>query len=142
MGDRRFTSFQTTEDKTNRLLHEIEEAYGWPKQRRNQSYAALRAVLHALRDRLSVEEAAQLGAQLPMLVRGIYYAEWDPSKVPMKLNREEFLRRIRDEFPYEIEGDVEQLERKVLRALRRYITDGEWKDIKAVMPKELATVLP
>jgi uncharacterized protein (DUF2267 family) len=142
MGNRGFTSFQTTEDKTNRLLHEIEEAYGWPKERRNQSYAALRAVLHALRDRLSVEEAAQLGAQLPMLVRGIYYAEWDPSKVPMKLNREEFLRRIRDEFPYEIEGDVEQLERKVLRALRRYITDGEWNDIKAVMPKELATVLP
>jgi uncharacterized protein (DUF2267 family) len=142
MGDRGFTSFRTTEDKTNRLLHEIEEAYGWPKERRNQSYAALRAVLHALRDRLSVEEAAQLGAQLPMLVRGIYYAGWDPSKVPMKLNREEFLRRIRDEFPYEIEGDVEQLERKVLRALRRYITDGEWNDIKAVMPKELATVLP
>jgi uncharacterized protein (DUF2267 family) len=142
MGNRGFTSFQTTEDKTNRLLHEIEEAYGWPKERRNQSYAALRAVLHALRDRLSVEEAAQLGAQLPMLVRGIYYAEWDPSKVPMKLNREEFLRRIRDEFPYEIEGDVEQLERKVLRALRRYITDGEWNDTKAVMPKELATVLP
>jgi uncharacterized protein (DUF2267 family) len=142
MGDRGFTSFRTTEDKTNRLLHEIEEAYGWPKERRNQSYAALRAVLHALRDRLSVEEAAQLGAQLPMLVRGIYYAGWDPSKVPMKLNREEFLRRIRDEFPYEIEGDIEQLERTVLQALRRYITDGEWNDIKAVMPKELATVLP
>ena len=46
------------------------------------------------------------------------------------------------EHPASIEGDVEQLERKVLRALRRYITDGEWNDIKAVMPKELATVLP
>jgi uncharacterized protein (DUF2267 family) len=56
------------------------EAYGWPKERRNQSYAALGAVLHALRDRLTVEETAQLGAQLPMLVRGIFYAEWDPVK--------------------------------------------------------------
>jgi uncharacterized protein (DUF2267 family) len=142
MGDKGFTSFKTTEDKTNRLLHQIEEAYGWPKERRNQSYAALRAVLHALRDRLPVEEAAQLGAQLPMLVRGIYYAEWDPSKVPMKLNREQFLQRIRAEFPYEIEGDVERLERTVLQALRSYITDGEWDDIKALMPKQLASALP
>jgi len=30
----------------------------------------MRATLHALRDRLTVEEVAQLGAQLPMLVRG------------------------------------------------------------------------
>lgn len=58
MGDKGFTSFKTTEDKTNRLLHQIEEAYGWPKERRNQSYAALRAVLHAVRDRLTVEETA------------------------------------------------------------------------------------
>jgi uncharacterized protein (DUF2267 family) len=66
-----------------------------------------------------------------MLVRGVYYAKWDPSKVPMKLNREEFLQRIRREFPYEVEGDIEQLERTVLQALRRYITNGEWDDIKA-----------
>jgi uncharacterized protein (DUF2267 family) len=33
-----------------------------------------------VRDRLTVEETAQMGAQLPMLVRGIYYAERDPKK--------------------------------------------------------------
>ena len=142
MGNTGFDSFKTTEDKTNRVLREIEETYGWPKERRNQSYAALRAVLHALRDRLSVEETAQLGAQLPMLIRGIYYAEWKPSRVPQRLNREEFLQRIRQQFPYEIEGGIENLERTVLRALRRYITDGEWDDIKATLPKDLATALP
>jgi uncharacterized protein (DUF2267 family) len=142
MGDTGFSSFKTTEDKTNRVLRDIEEAYGWPKERRNQSYAALRAVLHAVRDRLTVEETAQLGAQLPMLVRGIYYAEWDPSKVPMKQNREEFMQRIREQFPYQIEGGIEKLERTVLQALRRYITDGEWDDIKSVMPKDLAAALP
>jgi uncharacterized protein (DUF2267 family) len=124
------------------VLREIEEAYGWPKERRNQSYAALRAVLHAVRDRLTVEETAQLGAQLPMLVRGIFYAEWDPSKVPMKQNREDFMQRIREQFPYQIEGGIEQLERTVLQALRRHITDGEWGDIKSAMPKDLAAALP
>jgi uncharacterized protein (DUF2267 family) len=142
MGATGFSSFKTTEDKTNRVLREIEEAYGWPKERRNQSYAALRAVLHAVRDRLTVEETAQLGAQLPMLVRGIFYAEWDPSKVPMKQNREDFMQRIREQFPYQIEGGIEQLERTVLQALRRHITDGEWGDIKSAMPKDLAAALP
>ena len=46
------------------------------------------------------------------------------------------------EFPYEIDGGTEQLERTVLQALRRHITDGEWDDIKSLMPKDLATVLP
>ncbi len=142
LRDNGSSSFKTTEDKTNRLLREIEEAYGWPKERRNQSYAALRAVLHAVRDRLTVEETAQLGAQLPMLVRGIFYAEWDPSRVPLKQNREEFLQQIREKFPYRIDGDIEQLERTVLQALRRHITDGEWDDVKSLMPKDLVATLP
>jgi uncharacterized protein (DUF2267 family) len=142
MSDTSFSSFKTTEDKTNRILREIEQTYGWPKERRNQSYAALRAVLHVLRDRLPVNEAAQLGSQLPMLVRGIYYTGWDPSKVPMKMNRDEFMQRVRETLPYEINGDADQLVNVVLQALSHYITDGEWDDVKSVMPKELANALP
>jgi uncharacterized protein (DUF2267 family) len=78
MSDTGFAPFSTTVDKTNKILHEIEDALGWPRKRRNQSYAALCGVLHAVRDRLTVEKAAQFGAQLPMLVRGIYYEGWDP----------------------------------------------------------------
>jgi uncharacterized protein (DUF2267 family) len=142
MSETGFSTFQTTEEKTNRILREIEEAYGWPEERRNQSYAALRAVLHALRDRLPVDEAAQLGAQLPMLVRGIYYTGRDPSKVPMRMSPDDFVQRIRAGFPYEIDGDVEQLVHTVLQALRHYITDGEWDDVKSVMPNELASAMP
>jgi len=142
MVDTGFASFSTTVDKTNRLLREIEEAYGWPKERRNQSYAALRAVLHALRDRLSVEEAAQLSAQLPMLVRGIYFEGWDPSDVPVPMHREQFLERVRREFPYEVKGGVEQLVQTVLLALGHHVTEGEWEDIRASVPRDLVSVLP
>jgi uncharacterized protein (DUF2267 family) len=141
MSDTGFAPFTTTVDKTNRVLHEIEHALGWPRERRNQSYAALRGVLHALRDRLTVEEAAQLGAQLPTLVRGIYYEGWDPTRVPVKMHREEFLRRVRQEFPYDVDGGIEQVPRTVLAALRRHITDGEWADVKSTMPKDLAAAL-
>ena len=132
----------STVDKTNRLLKDIEQAYGWPKERRNQSYAALRAVLHAVRDRLTVDECAHLAAQLPTLVRGTYYEGWDPSRVPVKLDRDAFLTRIRREVPYDVEGGVETLVRTVLRALRRYNTEGEWRDIRSQLPEDLAAVVP
>jgi hypothetical protein len=57
MVDTGFSSFDTMVDKANRLLKDVEEAFEWPKERRKQSYAALRTVLHPLRDRLPVETA-------------------------------------------------------------------------------------
>ena len=138
-----YQSFDTTVDKTNRILRQIEDAYGWPKERRNQSYAALRAVLHALRDRLTVDETAHFAAQLPMLVRGLYYDGWDPSRVPKKMHRDDFLDQIRGEMPpYEVEGGLDGLVRTVAQAIRLYVSDGEWEDVKAGMPKDLATMLP
>jgi uncharacterized protein (DUF2267 family) len=60
--------FDKTVQTTNAWLNEIMEAIG-PDGRR--AYRILAAVLHALRDRLTVDETAQLGAQLPILVRGL-----------------------------------------------------------------------
>jgi uncharacterized protein (DUF2267 family) len=71
-------TFDRTLEKTNGILKQIEQAYGWPKEP-PQVLHALRAVLLALRDRLTVEEAVQLSAQLPMLVRG----EWDDKRASL-----------------------------------------------------------
>jgi uncharacterized protein (DUF2267 family) len=142
MGETGLSTFDTTVEKTNHVLHDIEQAYGWPKDRRNQSYAALRATLHALRDRLTVDVTAQLAAQLPVLIRGIYYDGWDPGAVPVKMSREDFLARVRRDFPYTIEGDIPGLVDTVLQILRRHISQGEWDDMKSTLPKDLATALP
>jgi uncharacterized protein (DUF2267 family) len=138
-----YSSFDTTVHKTNRILRHIEESCGWSKEHRKQSYHALRAVLHALRDRLTVDEAAHFAAQLPMLVRGIYYDGWDPSRVPKKMHREDFLEQIRREMPEcDVAGGTEVLVHTVTDALRLYTTEGEWRGVKAEMPKDLATLLP
>ena len=72
--------FDKTVQTTNTWLKEIMEFTG-PDRRR--AYRVLAAVLHALRDRLTVDEVAQLGAQLPILVRGLYYDQWHhPSGKP------------------------------------------------------------
>jgi uncharacterized protein (DUF2267 family) len=141
--DTGYSTFNSTVHKTNRVLRDIEEAYGWRKELREQSYSALRAVLHALRDRLTVQEAADLAAQLPMLVRGLFYEAWDPSRVPVKMHKDEFLERIRRHLSFELPDDnIERCVRVVLGALGRFVTEGELEDIRAVMPRDIAVLVP
>ncbi|MEU8154236.1 DUF2267 domain-containing protein [Micromonospora sp. NPDC048986] len=142
MADAMISAFESSLDKTNLILKDIENAYGWPKERRNQSYAALRTVLHLLRDRLPVNESVEFAQQLPVLVRGIYFDGWVPSDVPIKLNRDDFLYEVRQGFPYDAEGGAERVTQVVLDTLRRHVTQGEWQDVKDTMPKDLATMMP
>jgi uncharacterized protein (DUF2267 family) len=58
------------------------------------------------------------------------------------MSKEEFFARIREEFPYAIEGDTERLARTVLKALQEYVSSGEWEDLKAIFPASLAAILP
>ncbi|SNT33422.1 Uncharacterized conserved protein, DUF2267 family [Actinomadura meyerae] len=142
MGATGFSTFDKTIDKTNHVLAEIEHAHGWSKEERNKSYDALRAVLHTLRDRLTVDECAHLAAQLPLLVRGVYYEGWDPSRVPVKMDREQFLESVRRGFPYEADGGMERLVSTVLQSLRQYVTEGEWEDIKSSISRDLRPLIP
>ncbi|MGB2572388.1 DUF2267 domain-containing protein [Micromonospora citrea] len=142
MAEQLHSAFETSMDKTNLILKDIEQAYGWPKAQRNQSYAALRTVLHLLRDRMTVQESAEFAAQLPVLVRGIYFDGWQPDNVPIKLNRDDFLYEVRQGFPYDVEGGPERVTQVVLDTLRRHITQGEWDDVRSTMPKDLQQMIP
>ncbi|RKZ33892.1 MAG: hypothetical protein DRQ37_08340, partial [Gammaproteobacteria bacterium] len=74
--------FDETVHATNTWLHEITSRLGWDDRRKG--YRALRASLHALRDRMPVTEAAHISAQLPLLLRGTFYEGWRPSATPTK----------------------------------------------------------
>ncbi|MGW3645603.1 DUF2267 domain-containing protein [Streptomyces sp. NPDC000878] len=112
------------------------------QERRKQSYAALRAVLHPLRYRLPVETAVQFGAQLPTIVRGIYYDGRKPGVTPVKMSNEEFFARVRSEFPYAVEGGSEKQVRTVLKSLERHVSAGEWQHLKSRVPNSLAALPP
>jgi uncharacterized protein (DUF2267 family) len=130
--------FDTTLQKTINLLNDISGEFGWPEERRHQSYSALRSVLHALRDRLVVAEAANFAAQLTMLVRGLYYEGWKPEAVPKKMHREEFLAEIQKQFQYSVEGGPERLVNGVLSALSKHIEPRTLEHIKKEMPSDIA----
>ena len=129
-------SFDTAVQKANIWLKELMQEMGIDSRRR--AYMALSAVLHTLRDRLTIDEAADLGAQLPMLIRGIYYDEWDPSRNPVKdRHLEDFLNHIRGNYRGDGEVDFEKMAKAVFRLLKHRITEGEIEDVKGMMPREL-----
>ena len=129
----------TTVHKTYRWIDEISEELGGIGRR--EAYRDLRAFLHTIRDRLTVDQAAELGAQLPMLIRGIYYEAWDPSRVPVKMKAEEFV----DVF---IERAVLPPDREPLASLkaaasvlRRHVTEGETEDVVSSLPIDIRRLL-
>jgi uncharacterized protein (DUF2267 family) len=108
----------------------------------NEAYRVLRAYLHALRDRLPVDEAAQLAAQLPELIRGIYYEGWDPSATPVKYRGfDEFLARISGEAVLDGETQASFAADAAASVLRRHVSAGEIDDIRAILPEDLRPIL-
>jgi len=133
--------FDTTVHKTHIWLNDLMQELGWAD--RYKTYIALRTTLHALRDRLTVEETAQLGAQLPMLIRGLYYEGWDPTGKPQKVRHTEaFLAPIRHHFRDDLDVDPEEVARAVLRVLTQHVSAGEIADIKNLFPAELRALWP
>lgn len=133
--------FDTTLQKTHQWLNDLMELLGWRDKQR--AYLALRATLHALRDRLTIEEVAQLAAQLPMLVRGFYYEGWDPTGKPEKERHvDQFLARIAEQFPDDDGIDAEQVARAVFTLLAKYVTAGEIEDVRVILPTALRGLWP
>jgi len=135
--------FDTTLHKTHTWLKAIMQELG--TEDRHRAYMALRAVLHALRDRLPVEEVAQLGAQLPMLIRGIYYEGWDPTGKPLKeRHKEAFLAHVARELktPSGPAMDPEAAVKAVFKVLGQKVVEGEIEDVRRLLPKELRELWP
>src|SRR5882672_6062473 len=114
--------FDRTIHKTNIWLKELMGILDC--EDRHEAYLALRAALHALRDRLTIEEVAQFAAQLPMLIRGFYYEGWNPTGKPIKeRHRDEFLTRIAQEL--RSDGiDSERAARAVFLLLANRVSEG------------------
>lgn len=134
-------TFDTTVQKTDIWLKEIMNELGWDS--RQKAYLALRSVLHTLRDRLTVDEVANLSAQLPMLVRGIYFESWKPSSSPQKYrNREEFLSRVQSFFRGDQPVDAEKIVQAVFTVMQREVTEGEIGEVKRMLPEEIRHLWP
>jgi uncharacterized protein (DUF2267 family) len=127
-------------EKTHVWLNELAAQLGTDDER--YAYRVLRAYLHALRDRLTVDEAAQLAAQLPDLIRGIYYEGWNPSKTPVKYRGlTDFLDRVAGDAQLDGETAASYAVSAAAEVLRRHVAAGEIEDIRAQLPEDLLPIL-
>jgi uncharacterized protein (DUF2267 family) len=133
--------FDSTVHQTNVWLKAIMGRLG--TEDRHRAYLALRSTLQALRDRLQPEVAVHLGAQLPMLVRGLYYEDWHMAWTPTReRHKDEFLDHIRSAFRKDPFVNPEEVARAVFATLSESIDPGEVGKVIRVLPRELRELWP
>ena len=129
--------------------HALQTANVWLKEAADElhsenpreAYQALRAVLHALRDRLTTSEAIRLGRQLPLLVAGVYYDGFRFREKPVRRDLGEFLGAIQERLqPAVPKPDPERCLFAVLKVLMRHVSEGELQDVRGLLPPDLQTI--
>jgi uncharacterized protein (DUF2267 family) len=126
---------------THEWINDLSDRLNWDSKR--DTLRLLRATLRQVRDHLGHEEAAQFAAQLPLLVRGMYYEGWIPARTPIRdRNAERFVQAIGEQV-----GDVADYRgaediTAVFQLLDDRISKGEVRDIKAGLPKAICALWP
>jgi uncharacterized protein (DUF2267 family) len=133
------------------LDHTIQETNLWLKavteqlhfENRHYSYSALRAVLHTLRDRMTPEMAVHLGAQLPMLVRGLYYEGWHMAGKPTKdRSVQDFVDHVLKQLPPLFPVDPLTVTHGVFKVLWEKLDPGESAKVIDHLPLPLRALWP
>jgi len=127
-------------EKTHVWLNDLAEELA--SEDGHHAYRVLRAFLHALRDHLTVDEAAALAAQLPIFVRGVFYEGWDPSRTPEHARDiESFLQRIASEAGLAGETEASFAATAASRVMRRHVSAGEGDSVLRALPHHLRELL-
>lgn len=125
---------------TNIWLKEIMEEIGPDRQ---VAWHVLRAVLHGLRDRLPVNLATHFGAQLPLLVRGLYYDQWKPADVPLKIRtRDEFLDHVSKQLTQIRPVNVQQAVRVVFHVIGHHLSPELVAKVREALPETIRSLWP
>lgn len=115
-------------------LHNIDKEDAWTR---------LAAVLQTLRDRIPVDEAAGFAAQLPPLIRGIYYESWHPAGTPHKWrHKRDYLESVDAKLGPHEPVDLEETVRAVLKVAARHMDANELQKVKAMHSKEIWDLWP
>jgi len=135
------TNFEKYAAKGNEIVTMIAKDIQAPK---DKAARVLRAVLHALRNQLNLEESFQVMAQLPMILKAVYVDQWNPSKTFRRIHKlDEFIDIIREEdgknagYDFGNDQTAKNTVRAVFRALSYFLSEGEFEDIKSVMPADI-----
>jgi uncharacterized protein (DUF2267 family) len=132
-------SIERSVHKTNEWLHAMADELGIERE---DAWRLLRAYLQVLRDELTIDEAAQLAAQLPTVLRGAFYEGFDPGHQPMRLrHRDQFLSRFAERAQLSDPDQAAQAVEAATRVLKAHVSAGEVDDVLAQLPTEVRELL-
>ena len=132
--------FDKTLQTTHIWLDEIMSVVG---PSRSIAWHVLGTVLRRLRDRLPPELAVHLGAQLPLLVRGIYYDQWKLSYVPDRTrDYDDFLEEIEEGLSDTRPVNVDDAVRAVFGVLSRHVDPGQITKVRHALPEDIRRAWP
>lgn len=133
--------FEKYASKGNEFVKLVAEDLKVP---RDKAGRIIRAVLHALRNRLSHEESFQLLAQFPMALKGVYVDGWKFDKDFNRISHiNEFLDEVRKEdgglagYDFGNNAKAKIAVATVFKTMNYFVSEGEMNDIIDVMPEEL-----
>lgn len=136
MSNTGLRQFDETIHLTNIWLKEVMAELGW--EDRPAAYRALRTTLHALRDHLTVDDGAHLAAQLPMMLKGVYFDGWKPSQNGGGgRSAEAFLEPIADAFDDDPRVQARPVAQAVFKVMSAHITAGEIDHVRHALPKPI-----
>lgn len=126
---------------THEWINELAGRLDWSSKR--SALRLLRTTMQHLRDHLLTNEMAQFSAQLPLLIRGIFFEGWVPKRTPIK-------ERTAKEFIDAIETHMGQTEeyrgpediRRVFDLLNARLSTGEIEDVRASLPSAIRGLWP
>mgnify|MGYP000843840655 FL=1 len=134
------SAFTQAANQAQQWVNELGDDLRWDDRR---AYRLLRAVLHGVRDWLSHDEMADLSAQLPLLIRGVYFDGWRPRHTPATdRSKESFVERIRRDMANDPLGDPDRAIAAVFRLLDRHLDEGELVQVRNAMKKALRQLWP
>ena len=128
--------FDKTIQDANSWVNDVMYELDWEDKHR--AFTLLRSTLHVLRDRLQVNECAHFAAQLPTLIRGVYYEGYKPAKSSTKIrHKDQFVEAVMGAFSDEPKDDPAAAVSAALDVIADHISEGEMDDVKATLPKDI-----
>lgn len=126
---------------THEWVNELAERLDWTSHR--DALRLLRVTLTSIRDHLGTEEMAQFSAQLPLLIRGMFFEGWRPAKTPVReRDRASFVLRIEEMVGEVMEYRGPEDISTVFKVLNARISRGEVEDVRACLPAAIRGLWP
>lgn len=107
------------------------------------AWRVLSVVLQQLRDHLPLELSAHLGAQLPLVVRGTFYDQFDPTDLPRQAHgADDFLGAVADRLRDGRGVNPKNAVQSVFGVLNRHLSKGQIEKVIRSLPRDIRSMWP